>query len=383
MGAIAAVGAAVTAIASSVGIAITAAAVTVGFETIAAVGAVLGVVGQVTHNKALGYAGLALGAVGGIGALASSAGLLGADAADLGAGAGETVASADAASAGSLESVAGSGEFAAADSATGLPSELSGGAAAAEGSGNAAVDSAMGLPPGLDGGASAVGEILPASSDAPPGIGHATGNDAGTTTQSATDVLNDKELARVRGGGLLNGPSGATPTPDLTTTTAPTTPVTSQPLPGPTPGVGGNGAVPDMSAPAWKTATTKLGMIPAAGDEGGSGAFSGLLDFANKNPVVALGMLQTAGSFLAGATSTLTPAQVKALNSQAAANDAATAQQKQMTTNLQAPKSVASSAPVTGAPQTLVPPPTASPPPATGFINQPPVQQPRVTGMAA
>ena len=64
MGLIAAVGTAVTAVAASVGVTVTATALTVGFTTIAAVGAVVGVVGQVTHNKVLSMVGLGLGAVG-------------------------------------------------------------------------------------------------------------------------------------------------------------------------------------------------------------------------------------------------------------------------------------------------------------------------------
>ena len=101
-----------------------------------------------------------------------------------------------------------------------------------------------------------------------------------------------------------------------------------------------------------------------------------LLAFVGKNPVVALGALQAGGSLLSGLTSTVTPAQVTALNAQAAANDAAAALQKQQTANLAMPKAVASSAPVTGTPATLVPP-NATP----GFINQ--AQRQQVTGAAA
>ncbi len=105
--------------------------------------------------------------------------------------------------------------------------------------------------------------------------------------------------------------------------------------------------------------------------------FGSILDFAKKNPVVALGALQAGGSLLSGATSTLTPAQVTALNAQAAANDAAAALTKQQTSNLAAPKAVASSAPVTGTPQPLVPQAARS----AGLINSAP--QTLVTGKAA
>ncbi len=152
---------------------------------------------------------------------------------------------------------------------------------------------------------------------------------------------------------------------------------------GPAPGVGGNTAAtnPSNFVQDAQGNLTPVG-APAEASGGIGGAFSGLVDYAGKHPVVALGALQGAGSLLTGAFSTVTPAQTAALNAQAAANDAATALVKQQTANLAAPKAVASSAPVTGAPQQLVPPPTAPPPPS-GFINQAPVQSPRITGVAA
>jgi hypothetical protein len=111
------------------------------------------------------------------------------------------------------------------------------------------------------------------------------------------------------------------------------------------------------------------------------------VDYAGEHPVIALGALQAGGSLLTGAFSTLTPAQVNAYNAQAAANDAAAAFTRSQTQNLQMPKSVAYSAPVTGSAQ-LVPiaaQPTAAPAaaPAPGFINQAPVPSAPVTGTAA
>jgi hypothetical protein len=101
-----------------------------------------------------------------------------------------------------------------------------------------------------------------------------------------------------------------------------------------------------------------------------------ILTFANKNQLVAFGALQAGGSLLSGLTSTLTPAQVTALNAQGAANDAAAALQKQQTANL---------APVTGTPATLVPQTQPQPTQSAatpGLINQAP-QQPSVTGVPA
>jgi hypothetical protein len=166
-------------------------------------------------------------------------------------------------------------------------------------------------------------------------------------------------------------------------------PMAAPSVPGPQPGAGGPGAVPQGSS---TPAPASLGEVPKTGNTGlaapsssGFGdAASGILDFANKNPVVALGLLQAAGSGLSGAFSTLTPAQANAYNAQAAANDAAAAFTKSQTANLQMPKSVAASAPVTGTAQ-LVPIAAQPPPPAAkpGFINQAPVPSAPVTGVAA
>ncbi len=367
MGLVAAVGTAVTAIASSVGIAVTATALTVGFTTIAAVGAVVGVVGQVTHNKVLSMVGLGLGAVGGIGALAAGAGLLGSGAGLLGE-APTTAAAADAASAGTIDSVAASSGF-----SEGVDSAAELSKAAEIGAGTVADTGGIGLgdvTKGLD----VAKQILPADANAPPDIGHATGS-AGGNPDTSADALNAAQLTKIQGaGGSLENATSPVASP---TGTASTTPLV------PPPAAPGTGVVPDMSAAAFKSSTDALGMKPT--DEGG-GAFDGILKFANKNPVVALGALQAAGSMLSGFSNTVTPAQVNSLNSQAAANDAATALVKQQTANLNMPKAVASSAPVTGQAQLVPTPLRPTPPPQTtqaGFINQNPVPSQPITGVAA
>jgi hypothetical protein len=96
----------------------------------------------------------------------------------------------------------------------------------------------------------------------------------------------------------------------------------------------------------------------------------GILSFSKNSPLATYGILQAGGSLLSGLTSTLTPAQVSALNAQAAANNAATALTTQQTANLAGPKSVAQSAPVTGTPATLVPG-ASQQAASSGFINQP------------
>ncbi|HTK34457.1 MAG TPA: hypothetical protein VL358_04115 [Caulobacteraceae bacterium] len=66
-------------------------------------------------------------------------------------------------------------------------------------------------------------------------------------------------------------------------------------------------------------------------------------------------------------------------DAQAAANQAAASLSSQQQANLAMPKAVASSAPVTGAPQTLVPPVQPQP----GFINQAPAAAPIAGKVAA
>jgi hypothetical protein len=84
-----------------------------------------------------------------------------------------------------------------------------------------------------------------------------------------------------------------------------------------------------------------------------------------------MGALQASGSLLSGLTSTLTPAQVAALQAQANANNAAAALTQQQTANLAMPKAVASSAPVTGTPGQIVPGATNGVA-QTGLINSAP-----------
>jgi hypothetical protein len=103
------------------------------------------------------------------------------------------------------------------------------------------------------------------------------------------------------------------------------------------------------------------------------------------NGLVGYGLIQAGGSLLSGLTSTLTPAQVKALDAQAAANNAAAALQTQQTQNLAMPKAVASSVPVTGTPATLVPGASTqqtAATPSSGFINTAP-KTAAVTGAPA
>jgi hypothetical protein len=323
-------------VAGGVATAISAATV---LESVAAVGAVLSVVGMVTKNKTLSMVGMGLGVVGGVGALASSA--LGASSV-LASGADAAATSGDAAAASADAGAAGAGGGDAfsqvtAEAAAANPAE----AAAPD-----AIASLSNAAPPPDGGLR--GQVGDTGSTGPTGQIGASGNAADAVAPGTSGLLNADKTP-------------GTPLPPMPPATPPTTslPPTASQTPG-----GWNWGVNN----AQGTATIAN---PGAGDDS---ALGGVLGFMNKNPVVALGMLQAGGSLLSGWTSTLTPAQVAALNAQAASNNAATAMTNQQRTNLAMPKATASSSPVTGTPQQLVP---SSP---AGLINQPP---PKVTGAPA
>lgn len=347
--------------------------VTTVLESVAAVGAVLGVVGTVTKNKALSMAGLALGVVGGVGSLAAGAGLFGADAGASLFGTAPAASTADTAASGAADAA----EAASSDtigSITGDAAqvanpELGGATGFIPGSATSAVPTAAAnaADPAASLGAGPAGAV-PAGAEMAPEDATALQNSVGAAQASGTNAT-----------GLVTStaPSGMPDTPGIINAdTTPGTPMPPTPPDTPPP----PGAAPTAAQTpgnwAWGvngSEGTATIADPSAGDPGMLG---GILSFANKNPVVALGMLQSAGSLLSGATSTLTPAQVSALNSQAAANDAAAAFQNQQRANLAMPKSVASSSPVTGTPSPLVP---SAP---GGFINQPP-RQPPITGVPA
>jgi hypothetical protein len=322
--------------------------VVTALEITAAVGATLGAIGAVTGNKGLSMAGTVIGAIGAIGGFAAGAGLLGESAASNAPlfGAAPAESTADAASAGTIDAIAGN-------------------------AGDASASGLIDVPPAPPGGVGAIdpatGDVISqvaSGADLAPSAANDTITLASTTT-NATDPA--AELASdTSAGGLIN--SSPVSMPDANAAT----------------GIGDIPTPPQPPANLGAVDPTSGQVITkgldASGTEismpGQSGMFGSIMDFAKKNPVVALGALQAGGSMLSGLSNTLTPAQVSALNAQANANDAAAALTRQQTANLAMPKSVASSAPVTGTPQALVPPQMAP-----GMINQPRPAQ--VTGVPA
>jgi hypothetical protein len=322
-------------------------------ESVAAVGAVLSVVGMVTKNKTLSMIGAGLGVVGGVGALA--AGALGATSV-LATGADAATTAGDATAATAAGDSAFTTGTAAGDAA------LNAGGAGTAALGGGAAGSALTTETAGLGAADAVPDTLGALAGVPsagtvPGTAPTALSGASDTVTNAADAV----APGTSGGAISAAPTVTPPEPDLI-----------NPPPAPPANLGATDPTTGQTITSGVDASGKVISLP---DSGLSGTLGKLVDYAGAHPVVALGALQAGGSLLSGAFSTLTPAQVTALNAQAAANDAASALTRQQTANLAMPRSVASSSPVTGTPQQLVPPPA-------GFINQAP-KQPAVTGAPA
>lgn len=321
------------------------------FEVIGAVGATLGAIGAITKDKTLSMVGLGLGAVGGIGALATSAGLFGADAAS-GAlfGSGPQAAAA-------TQSVAGTfgGDFIPQISAPGSAAASGGVEAGAWDVANAASDGTINW---------AAGATSPTGTNEVPPTDQQT---FATTSENISDparklAINAKPDSFIDSGTWDPVKTAqASVTPDEGVTTG-------------GPGGGFTGKLEAGEIPAGSPTGASISSIDKAVSD--KGIFGGLLDFANKNPTVAMGVLKAGGSLLEGATNQLTPAQIDYYNAKAAEAQANAAMSNQQRNNLAAPKAVASVVPVTGAPQPLVPQ-------IPGLINQPPPRLAPVTGAVA
>lgn len=333
---------------------------------VAAVGATVAAVGSVTKDKALTIAGTVLGGIGAVGSLASAAGVLGDSASaplfgtETAASTADGGAAADAASAGTIDTFSGQAgvtsedlpPLGATDAAGGIPTPPIPPDAVPPPSGDAGLASATQNAAGPPVGA----EMAP--QDAAALQAQQALVPAGT---NATDTaIGENPIAPPTGAGTSANPVPALP-PGALATNAPG----QAALPGTPPP--GNAAWGDGPVTAGGNALTSTDTTTSAFGN----VLSGISDFTKNNQLLSYGILQSAGSLLSGATSQLTPAQISALDAQANANNAAAALTQQQTANLAAPKAVAQSSPVTGAPQPLVPQPA-------GFINQP-----RVTGVPA
>ncbi len=344
----------------AVGFAVAAIAVAVDVGTtlaiVAAVGATIAAVGAVTNNRTLMIAGGVIGAIGGIGALATSAGIIGADAFSFGSNAASGLAS-DSAIAGGITSDAG---FAGAVGADVVP----GGAAAV---GDASVSAAGGTSDIIDQIAGTVqpveGSTSPviASADAP-NVAPTAAVDNSTIPQGVENEQQASSLGLPTGQGDSPPPVGQAPTAPTAPsdpTVAGSTPGTANPMDAGIPG----------SYQAAQNAVGKVGAVTMPATDG-SGIWGTIKDLLGSNGGGRLlsGVVQAGSSFISGATNGLTPAQIAALNAQAQANQAAANLSNRQQANMAEPLPVASRAPpITGAP--------------AGLINTPPPRIP-VTGAA-
>lgn len=334
--------------------------VATAFEAVAAVGATIAAVGTIARDKTLTMVGGAIGIVGAIGGIASAAGVFGtaADAPIFGAA---PAASTSSAAADTGATFADSLTPATTGSAGGVEGGAWDAAAAATAADNASANTipfvANGLPQGQK-------DLYTFSS-----VSDNVTNPADAVTQSIDPAA---KLAGAQQTSTIDQTTG------LQTSTATSTDGTV--------GAAGNATPPrvqiasDASNPSTYGPTSTFDTGNAAGAGAGTadkpGVFDQILKFAKDNKELTSGVLTVGGKMLEGMFSTVDPAKVQALQAQAAANNAAAAMANQQRANLAMPKAVASSAPVTGTPNAIIPPRPQ------GIINQPQGLAP-VTGAVA
>lgn len=326
---------------------------------VATVGATLGAIGAVTHDKTLSTIGTVMGAVGGIGSIAANAGLFGA-AANTEPLFGSAPATADQMGgdvASSLTANEASQTMSEADAyaSAGIPMEptsplmgMTGDVSAENVLPNNAMTDATGATTGD-------AESLINGSGGSPGLKSIVSNNVDDATN---------QLVKGEGGGTL--PSGSltdqasinaagSGTSTASTSTISTTDAANMGLPAKGSYVGETSTASDGTSVSWN------GTAWAKQDTGG--LFGGLMH----SPLAQYGIVQAAGSFLAGAFDPLKPAQVDQLNAQAANNRAAAALTTQQTKNMTGQLPVASR--VTGTPAPIMPGGIINNAPVTGTVG--------------
>jgi hypothetical protein len=267
----------------------------------AAVGATIGAIGAVTGDKSLQTAGMIVGGIGGIGSLAAGAGLFG-DATTSAANAfGGATTAADIPATASASVMNGAG------------GAVSDATAAMAASGPTSADIIGSVTGNISLPGAATDTLASAASAASPttitgntlsgGLGNniklavplADANPTGTGATAESDYLSSLAVPSTN---TVNGTPGVPYTPTAAQmANTPIAPITVTPL------------AQATSAPADPTVFDKV-----------LGAFTTSTN--NNLGLIGMGVVQSAGSLLSGATSTLTPAQVASYNAQAAANNA-------------------------------------------------------------
>lgn len=352
------------------------------FTAVAVVGAAVGVIGTVTHVKELQYAGMALGAVGAVGGLAASAGLFAADAfgsmsgSALGEVAGGTTLAETASPFGGVAGVGGGGMEGVL--ASGLPGATAG------------LDGVANIPGPFDPGTNtpdlismATGQYTGPGAALPPNAGGLGAGGGDAVAPSVTPaVANDGTQVAQAAPAAANPPPAATGAPQPAAgggvETAPAPSIINGTPNGPGSGTVMVGGQPVTAAPPpnppWTPAEAKA--LPGSLPDAEPSIWSKILDIAGKPGVGMLGFgaIQAGSAFIAGATSSLTPAQVKALQAQSDYNVAAANLANQQSAVLQNQQ-----ANLTGG----IPAAVKPTPPPTGMINNAPPKLAPVTGVPA
>lgn len=363
------------------------------FTAVAVAGAVLGAVGTVTGIKPLQYAGLALGAVGGIGALAVSAGVIGGDALTTAAGGlasdggfagavGSDVAAGGGVAASATDQALIDAGLQAGTQSAGISSSVATGANTASGDIVNAINGQVTTPDASLTAAPANAQsptVQPsAATDTgatgvdgqPIAQGDGTGGTLGTQGNPAEKPgLVDQGASSPLPVGTAAPPAPAAAAPSAPATGAnPVTQAAWSTTPDPNAGIAGSADAAAQAAAKYGAVVVNPTTAASAAQlaDGGTGAFSKIIDILGKPGIGTLtaGAIQAAGSFIAGATSSLTPAQVNALKAQANMNQAAANLSTQQLSNIQSGI------------------PTAARTPPAGIVNAT-AQRPAVTGAPA
>lgn len=351
------------------------------FAIAAAVGAVASTIGHYTGSKELQIAGGVIGAIGAIGGLANGAGLF--DLADVGL---------DPASTGLYwgDKITGLGS---ATLDAGVPGSFDAAQAAVNAAGPVTVDTMPDLV-NIAGGAAAPQVGLEAGGNPYNPLNNVAANAQapGVLPEAAVNTNVAEGLTPSVGGGMINQPMFTATGGDsahLATFGTENAPNVSANVPtgtpDPTGGVNGGMTTPATTTPTPGTSSPSIDTEIADWSKykGDSGVWDKIWKFVDSNSGSRLtsGVLMAGGAFLSGATSSLTPAQVTALEAQADQNRAAanlsrqqTALSQQQMANMNETLPTATrTPPVTG---------TVALPSPRGLINTPPKLAP-VTGRPA
>ena len=355
----------------------TVAIATAGFAVLGAVGATLGAIGSVTKNKTLQMVGLGLGVVGGIGGIASSAGVFGSEAGSIftpaSSGGASLTGDTGATFADSLTpaTTGGSGQAAGfVDNGTwdAAPAAAAGAPAAnLSSTPTAALDPSAQLAMAPNA-ANATDQVSAAATAAPDGAGASQSDIAGGSGLGSPKVPSASAGTEGQTQGLV--------TPDKPLGGVTTQPQQSQVSPFDSGQPATAGAAKTASVATTGTDQVQAGMDPSNPAGWLGRQFDGITAWAKENPVLASGLVSGGFGLLKGLVPTTTDSTNNANNATAQANLALARLRDQQQANIAAPKAVAYSPPVGTAPG--VGNPAAA---LAGLINRAPTSA--VTGATA